>query len=167
MLRVARVGIGVFEGRDSLLLRFATRLGLVTEYELEPAALSGGTHGGVRDSPIPNYIYRWTEREVEKTVNSYLPHSTHDFTYVYGYLVPTQRLAMSPSRWRRLAARVSNLAVPVAEKLLPKQGNQFGVVVTKSVSMKPWLVEKDGNLVADDDYLKRKFKVERYRSPEP
>ena len=73
MLRVAKKGVGVFEARDSLLNSISTKLGLVPLYELEPCVLSKGAEGGLRNSNIPNFIYRWTEREVKKTVNSYLP----------------------------------------------------------------------------------------------
>jgi ubiquinone/menaquinone biosynthesis C-methylase UbiE len=63
MHRVARRGLLVFEPRDSLLSRLGTRLGLGQEYETAAVALSAdGAHGGWRNGPVPNYVYRWTER---------------------------------------------------------------------------------------------------------
>lgn len=53
MLRVARKGVIAFEARDSALMRLAVRLGLTSDYELEPAFLSGGKGFGFRDTPIP------------------------------------------------------------------------------------------------------------------
>jgi hypothetical protein len=43
-----------------------------------------GKFGGVNNSEIPNYIYHWTEREIEKTINTCAPYAEHDFVYNYG-----------------------------------------------------------------------------------
>ena len=93
MLRVARRGVLCFEARDSFLMRLAIKIGLTAEHELEPAFLSGGSVGGYRNGPIPNYVYRWTEREFEKVVNSFAPTHKHTFFYFYGFQVPAQRFA--------------------------------------------------------------------------
>ena len=68
LYRVARVAAVAFESRDSALMRLAVRLGAVDEYELAAVAAHGLRSGGVANSSTPNYVYRWTEREVEKTV---------------------------------------------------------------------------------------------------
>jgi ubiquinone/menaquinone biosynthesis C-methylase UbiE len=68
MFRVCRKGIVCFEARDSLAMRLAVKVSLSSEYELESAFLSDGLSGGYRNGPIPNYVYRWTEREFEKVI---------------------------------------------------------------------------------------------------
>jgi ubiquinone/menaquinone biosynthesis C-methylase UbiE len=164
MLRVARKGVIVFESRDSLFLRMAIAFGLTVEYELEPIALSNGTSGGLRNSPIPNYVYRWTEREIEKTVASFLPQYEHEFHYFYGYRVPLQRLSMSPSAMRRYAARLLKLAVPVLEALLPKQGNEFAFVATKKGKLQPWLEENsDEEIRPNLGYFQQRFRTDKYQ----
>jgi ubiquinone/menaquinone biosynthesis C-methylase UbiE len=70
MLRVSKKGVGVFESRDSLFNKFANGLDLAPSYELEPCVLSNGKYGGLRNSNIPNFVYKWTENEVRKTTNS-------------------------------------------------------------------------------------------------
>ena len=65
-------------------------------------------YGGLRDGPIPNYIYRWTGREAAKCVAAYHPerqfevraHPYWDF-YVNEYEI---RTAKSPA-WRRWRGR--------------------------------------------------------------
>lgn len=163
MLRVAIAGVVVFESRDSLLMRAAVFVGIVPEYELAPVALTEGERGGYRNSSIPNYVYRWTERAVESTVKSYLPQFTHTFLYFYGYRVPTQRLAMSRRMSERFLARLFKIAVPIVEKLFPRQGNEFGFLVTKRELLQPWIKEVDDNLVPDLNYLKENFNVEKYK----
>lgn len=84
LYRVAKKGILVIEGRDSLLIRLAERLGYSQEYEV-----AGTYHGmGVNGTEIPNYIFRWTEREVEKTIKSFSPFYKHKIIYRYGSLYP-------------------------------------------------------------------------------
>jgi ubiquinone/menaquinone biosynthesis C-methylase UbiE len=160
MLRVARKGILCIEARDSLVMRLATRLGLSSDYELEPAFLSGGAVGGYRNGPIPNYVYRWTEREFEKTVDSYVPTHRHTFFYEYGFNVPVQRFAMAHSPLFRAAGRVLSGLAKVAAAVMPRQGNQFAMGVLKNTSRQPWLLE---SLQFDAGYLAHKYDRDRYQ----
>ena len=43
------------------------------------------THGGVDNTNVPNYVFRWTEREVYKLINSYAPNKIHQINYLYDY----------------------------------------------------------------------------------
>ncbi len=84
MYRVGKKGILAFEGRDSLLIRIAEKLGFTQKYEV------AGTYpgNGVNSTDIPNFIYRWTEREIEKTIKTFSPCFKHKFQYRYGTLYP-------------------------------------------------------------------------------
>ena len=159
MLRVARKGIVCFEARDSLLMRWAVRTGLTTDYELEPALLSDGQEGGWRNGPIPNYVYRWTEREFEKVVNSFAPAYRHRFFYEYGYHVPVHRFAMARSGiYRALGSAIGKIA-RVAEWLLPRQGNQFAFGALKNSHRQAWLTE---SLRFDPAYMDSKYDKSKY-----
>ena len=133
LLRVGRKGAIVFEARDSLTVRAATRLGLVEEYEVTAVAANQGRWGGVRNGPVPNHVYRWTEREVRKTVRSLMPTHDHDIRFSYAVRVPTERLGGG-----RLV-RAAELVAPIVEHIAPRQGNEFAFVVVKNVRPKPWL----------------------------
>jgi SAM-dependent methyltransferase len=159
MFRVAKKGILCIEARDNFLMRIAIKTGLTTEYELDPTFLSGG--GGYRNGPIPNYVYRWTEREFEKTLRSYAPTHEHQFFYNYGYKVPLQRFAMARSPLYRLAGRMLSYAVGVAELLIPKQGNKFAFGALKNTRRQPWLTE---SLQFKDSYLDGKYDKRQYSS---
>lgn len=163
MLRVSSKGIVVCEARDSGLMRLAVRLGLTSEYELEPAALSGGTIGGFRNSHIPNYVYRWTEREVTKTVSCFLPHITPAIEFSYGYRLPFQRLAMERSFAKRAFGHIGVLIVRVLRVISPKQGNEFGFVVRKTGEIKPWLLSDGKYTSVNTEYILRRYNVENYK----
>lgn len=134
LLRIARKGVIVVEARDSAIMALAVRLNLTVQYELDSVALGGG---GVRNTPVPNYIYRWTEHEVRKTVESARPETVNNTRFFYGLFLPEERMSMH-SLPKRIAYRIAATGVKLAFKLFPKQGNQFGFVVTPGPD-KPWI----------------------------
>ena len=162
MLRVSKKGIGVFESRDSFLNKLANKLDLAPSYEIEPCVLSNGTYGGVRNSHVPNYVYKWTENEVKKTVNSYLPQYKHTFYFYYGLLVPTERLAISKSFFKRTVARLGKFVIPIFTFFFKKQGNLFAFVIQKNTKLQPWLKIENSEIVFNLEYAKRNFNAEKY-----
>jgi ubiquinone/menaquinone biosynthesis C-methylase UbiE len=163
MLRVSKKGIGVIEARNSLLNKISISLGFVPEYELEPLVLSRGGSGGLRNSNIPNFIYRWKENEVKRTVDSFLPQYIHKFWYFYGYAIPLDRLSMSPSIFKRAMGKIASVLLPIVKFLFPKQGNRFAFIVSKEGKIQPWLIKNDRDeLIFNMDYVKGKFSPGKY-----
>jgi ubiquinone/menaquinone biosynthesis C-methylase UbiE len=163
MLRVAKKGIVVIEARDSLLMRTAVAFGLTGDYELEPAAITEGRSGGYRNTHIPNYIYRWTERDVEKSIQSFLPQRKPEIQYFYHYRIPLQRMTMVQSWTKRAITHVAASMVRILELVLPRQGNEFGFVVRKGGELQPWLKESDQGIVVDMEYFRKIFAPEKYQ----
>ncbi len=163
LMRVARKGVLVVEARDSLLIRTAVRLGFTTDYEIESVALDKERLGGLRNTGVPNYVYRWTEREVRKTVESARPDRRNDLRFFYGLTLPTQRLAMSGPVKRALAGVLGVLAT-IAHHLLPGQGNQFGFAILNSDADKPWILRDAEGPRLSPDY-KLGFDTARYKKP--
>ena len=82
MYRVSKKGILVIEANDCMLTRLACKLGYAEEFE-KSAVKKNKTHGGVDNTNIPNYVYRWTEREIYKLISSYKPNGKHKIKYNY------------------------------------------------------------------------------------
>jgi hypothetical protein len=53
-------------------------LGIAQSYEVTAVFGNGGVRGGVDDAEIPNF-FRWTERELEKTINTRAPQLRHGY----------------------------------------------------------------------------------------
>lgn len=159
MFRVARKGIICMEARDSLCMRAAVALGLTDDYELEFGYLTRGKSGGYRYGPIPNYVYRWTEREFEKVIKTYAPSHRHRFFYNHAYEIPVARFAMARSPLLRAAGFVIGGIVRIAELIAPKQGNLFAFGALKNVELQPW---SDENLRFRDSYLAKKYDKAKY-----
>jgi SAM-dependent methyltransferase len=141
MYRVARRGIIAFEARDSLLMKAAKAVNTVPSYEAAAVRLNDYRWGGVRNSCVPNYIYRWTEDEVRKTIASDAPHAPHRTIFFYGLQLPPGRLPFRSSRFFRWIPSMMRLAVTAVAKAFKKQGNLFAFYVEKPTddALFPWL----------------------------
>jgi len=121
MYRVAKKGIIIFEARDSSLMRFGQTIGLVKEFELNPTLRETLEFGGLNGGEVPNFVYRWTEKEFEKTIRSMDPTLDQEYRYYYDYRVNPRRI---PSSMRFIA----DPAIAVLKTFLRRQGNSFGMV---------------------------------------
>jgi SAM-dependent methyltransferase len=142
LYRVARRAALALEARDSLLLRLATRIGALEEYELTAVAANDFRAGGVRDSAVPNYVYRWTEREVEKSIASYAPHARHRILFFHELEVPFSVVDLSGGPVRRVVARLALPALRLVTRIAPGQANLFAFAVVKPelpADLQPWL----------------------------
>ena len=86
LYRVCSKGSLIIEANDSLISRLACRFNLSEEYELS-AVKKNKVLGGVDNTNIPNYVYRWTEREIIKLLKSYRPDLKHRIFFNYGYQI--------------------------------------------------------------------------------
>ena len=92
-------------------------------------------------------IYRWTEREVRKAVESAYPGDVAEIDFFYGLVLPRERMTMCSAR-KRLAVQVGGFLARMLFAVDRRQGNQFAFAIVKSGTSKPWI--KGGGL--DDDY---------------
>lgn len=158
MYRVAKRAVVVFESRDSTLMRIANRLGLSSCYEVAAVLGSGLSHGGVNNSEIPNFVYRWTEREFEKTINSFLPIGRHRFHYFYGLNLPESGATGQAGSPKSEAIKILSPIVKLLGQLVPKQCNSFCMVAEKPrvpADLWPWLTYEDGKVRFRTDYQTR------------
>jgi SAM-dependent methyltransferase len=160
MYRVARKAVIVVEARDSLMMRLGVAAKFTDDYEIE--AVTGSNHfGGAGGGPIPNFIYRWTEAEIHKTVATFEPRYKPQIDFHYDLLVPKQRFE---STRRPLMLMLLKVVTPVAwlvQKLFPKQGNRFGWIIWKTdQNLQPWLKHENAEtVVVDMDYVRKEGRV--------
>jgi SAM-dependent methyltransferase len=159
LYRVARVATLALESRDSALMRVAIKLGAVDEYELAAVAAHDLRSGGVANTSTPNYVYRWSEREVEKTVASFAPHARHRIRFFREFELPEALLEID----RGARAGVLRFARPVVTgitKVLPRQANLFAFVIEKPRlpdDLQPWMRIEDDDLRPDPDVVGRRY----------
>ena len=164
MLRVSKKGVGVVESRDSYVDMLANKLGLTSSYEIEPCVLSNGLSGGLRNTHIPNFIYKWTEREVKKTTNTFLPQFKHKFHFFYGLNIPIARLSISKNVIMRISARLAKLILPIFIFFFKRQGNLFGFVIQKNITLQPWLKIVNNEIKFDMNYGLKNYNPDKYQN---
>ena len=174
MYRVARKGIIVIESRRSLLMQVANRLGLSPEYEVEAVVGSELERGGVDNTPIPNYIYRWTEDELIRAIKSYDPRGRHHFQFFYELNLPYELADWKKSKLKLKVVRVVDPAIRIVTRVFKKQCNTLAMVVLKPAvpsDLWPWLRLEGGEVVFNPAYADSHFEpvdaiMSRYSSDE-
>ena len=113
-------------------------LNFAEKYELSAISSSDefGDQGGVDNTSIPNYIYRWTEHEIEKLVNSYNPRYKHiiDFNYRFNY--ENFLLKFNNKIINAFIKFFLKLLMNTLQLIITKQGNLFSFFINKEESKK-------------------------------
>lgn len=152
MLRVARRHVVMLEPNDSSSMRLLVRLGLSFPYEIAAVVSNEYRLGGVRDTNVPNFIYRWDEDEVVKTVSAFLAEYevSVDAEPYWSFEVDERELAartqtripklMQAVGPKRLLSILAGTQVVLNVPPLRAQGNKFFCWISKTKRLKPWLV---------------------------
>jgi len=168
MYRVARRGILVFEPRDTLLVRLGVWLDFGQEYEVAAVAGNRLTSGGVDNTAIPNYVYRWSEREIEKIFRAFEPLAPPRIRHFYALRVPRSRLDAMKNRAAANLLRALLPGVRLLTKLFPKQCNGFAWTVEKPElprDLHPWLELVEGRPAFSAAWARRHYG--EFKRPEP
>src|SRR5690606_22249185 len=147
----------------SLAMRLAAALNLAGEYEVNRNLSAGGRGGGVDDKPIPNHVYRWTLREVEKLVRSLDPAHKPRIRARREWSIQehVRRLlsrALPGGSDRQWPSRVGKLASDSFNTLAGSHGNSLAVQIEKTYELQPW-IEQDGDglkLTSDPSRARRR-----------
>jgi SAM-dependent methyltransferase len=167
MLRVARRYVLFMEPNDSLIMNLLVKMSFSFPYELPAVIDNDYKSGGLRDSHIPNFIYRWNRHEVIKTVSACIPEriiSVHAHPY-WDFSVNKDDLEL------RKATRIGTVTsmigtgnfiaiLRLAELVLNwtkatrTQGNKFFCCIEKSVDLKPWMARDGDEIVFNRNFGK-------------
>ena len=161
MYRVSSKGIIVIEGNDSLFIKITNFFGLSQEYELS-AIISGEYNhdlGGVDNTNVPNFVYRWTEREVYKLISCYEPQFTHKIEFYYdsdfeGYKNVKKMRLINPILF------LLEMAAKVYFLFFKKEKNLFSFFVNKKDrKLNKWIKNfENNNTKIDREYIFSKIK---------
>jgi hypothetical protein len=108
------------------------------DYEID-ATSADGKRGGVADSGIPNFIYRWTERDVRDTIASYDPAYVPEVKFFYELRIPIQRFTRAGNRAMAIVGWLIEPLSKVLAAVAPKQCNEFAFAISKTGIFQPWI----------------------------
>ena len=128
MYRIAKYGILIVESNDSFVMRLSVKLNFSEDFE--KSALNENTYvGGVDGSNIPNYVYRWTEREIKKLFYSYQPDKKINIIFNYQNNIFNENL--SNNSIKKIIITFSYLFLKIIFFLFPKQQNLMSIYIDK------------------------------------
>jgi SAM-dependent methyltransferase len=160
LYRVARTGVLIFEPRDNLLSRLGVLLNFAQEYEVLAVKDNGYTFGGVRNTAIPNYVYRWTEREIRKTVASFAPWVRHGFLFRYRLRVHWGRLWSLKNKVLLVLMALAYPFLKCLTLLCPGQCNNFAFAIFKPLipdGLQPWIKMDDNGVNLDKAWVEKRY----------
>jgi SAM-dependent methyltransferase len=161
MYRVARRGVIVFEPRAGLITRIGQRLGFGQRYELAAVVANDMRFGGVENSEIPNFVYRWSPADVVQTISSFAPHAQHRFLFFHALRLPLGAVALR-SRARHLLLRLLHPIAGIVGSAFPFLANNICFVVLKPslpADLHPWLRLTDSGVKLNDQWVRSRFKT--------
>jgi SAM-dependent methyltransferase len=165
MMRVARRHVFFFEPNDSFFMRLLMMAKLSFPYEIPAVVDHEFKSGGVDNTHIPNFIYRWNSNEVFKAASSYLAErefACHCYPY-WDFYVNEEELAVRQqtrigSITKVIGAknfiRLLGLAQSVMNVVSRSQGNKFFAGIVKKPQLRPWLTVDAGEVVFDRDFVR-------------
>ena len=165
MLRVSRRYVLFMEPNDSLAMALLVKMGFSFPYELPAVIDHDYRSGGVRDSNIPNFLYRWNRHEVFKTVSSCIPErifSVRANPY-WDFTVTEKDLDLR--KQTRIGSITSVMGARNFISLLRftqlflnwipgfrGQGNKFFCCIEKEAGLKPWMAREGGEIVFNREF---------------
>lgn len=162
MYRVSRIGLIAIEARDSLTMKLLKKINFTPDYEWAGVFYcEKGEFGGVNNTIIPNYIYRWTENEVEKTIKSFAPHAKPRITYRYGCSLPSSIKILNNNYLKKIIISIINPIYRLFIRIFPGQQNLFAFEVLKPVlpdDLHPWLKVQDGEIKWNRAWVEKRVK---------
>jgi SAM-dependent methyltransferase len=161
MLRVAKRRVLMMEPNDSGFMSLLTRLRLSFPFEVAAVVNNDYVRGGVRNSQIPNFIFRWNEHEVYKLACTFLAeHELRVYADPYWHFNADERMLADRKQTKigsitgLIGAKNFLRILHDAQRILNKvptlrgQGNKFFCCIEKSADLRAWLqLERDGQIV--------------------
>lgn len=135
MYRVSKKGVLACEAQDNLFTRLLLTLNLIEEYEFSSTGKPGG---GVDGTGIPNYVYRWNKREIEKFVRSLDYKRKPEILYFSEFNFPKSVSKKNIYGWG-LSFLAENF-VTIANSIVPAWGNSLCFFISKqNMKLHRWI----------------------------
>ena len=90
--------------------------------------------GGLLNSGLPNYIYRWSEREIYKLLNSYNPNINHQINFIYSH--DFKNAALEKNLYKKIVKYLLSKFLYIIFLFFKKQKNLVGIFIDKESSKK-------------------------------
>jgi len=165
MFRVSRRHVIILEPNDSWVMKALISLRFSFPYELPAVIDHNFVSGGVRDSGIPNFVFRWNRDQVFQTVSSFIPERTFALRArpYWDFNIDKNDLALRGQTRLGILTRLLGPGgflrclrfMQLILNRLPgfsAQGNKFFCCIVKHDTLKPWLVRSGNDIVFNREF---------------
>ncbi|GJM04920.1 MAG: hypothetical protein DHS20C09_09110 [marine bacterium B5-7] len=162
LYRVTKDGIMLFEPCDNVLSKFGVKLGFGQDFEHAAVFYNDCEFGGVQNTKFPNFIYRWTEEEVRKTIQTCDPYVKTDIRFFYKMVLPWKQIEGRKNPWVKWIVKGGLPALKIFTFLFPRQCNSICAVVMHSPipeTLHPWLQLDKEEICLNQDWLQKRYKA--------
>ena len=161
MYRVARQGVLLIEPCENWLVKIGRRLGVGQEYEVHAVAANQLKKGGVNNTSIPNYVYRWTVDEVRRTIASFAPEFRPRMYFKKNLVVHWHDLRVKRNSIRLVLMVLAIPFLKACSFIIPGFGNNLGVYIEKAGpdQIHPWIASTDHGLRLNEKWVDRQIVV--------
>ena len=135
LYRVAIKGVLIIESNDSLAMRLAAKMKLAEEFEVS-SINEDKNSGGLLDTAIPNYVYRWTEKEILKLLKSFDPINVN--LVIFDYASDLTNFKNRDSYIENIFLKTLIIAGKVFFFFFKKQRNCMSIYIDKTKTKKRW-----------------------------
>lgn len=155
MLRVSRIGIIGFEPYDSWITQVGQKFGLGQTYECAAVFDNACKFGGVANSAIPNFVYRFTEHELEKTFRCALPCGIPLTRYYKCLRINESRFEIIRSPITRHTGITLLRMIKKLNRFVGIFSNNIAFVACKPKRFHPWIT--NSGLDIDEGWFRERF----------
>lgn len=135
LYRIAIKGVLIIESNDSLIMRLATKMKLAEEFEVSSVNEDRNT-GGLLDTAIPNYVYRWTEKEIFKLLKSFDPKNINLVNF--DYASDLTNFKNRDSYIENILLKILIITGKIFFFFFKKQQNCMSIFIDKTKTKKRW-----------------------------
>ncbi len=162
MVRVARKGVLMIEPCENWMVNLGRRLGVGQEYEVHAVAFHQLKAGGVNNTEIPNYVYRWTDKAVRQTIASFAPEFRYQIYSRNNLVVHWHDLWSKKNRLPLILAACAYPFLKLLSLVFSNFGNILGVYIDKAgvAKLNPWLKSVNGEIQLNPVWFSRHISVE-------
>lgn len=166
LCRVARRQVIGFEPYETWFTRLGARLGYGQSYEDSAVFLSGGS-GGVANTEIPNFVYRFGERELRKFSRVFFPQGLAPLRFYRALRFNAERFETHRSRLLRVSFRLASPLLKVLAGVLPAMNNNLAFVIVRPGpgEFHPWIRAVEGQPRVNMEYLAGKYSARTSQLP--
>jgi ubiquinone/menaquinone biosynthesis C-methylase UbiE len=159
MCRVARKLIVCIEPQETWFTRLGARLGYGQMYEDVAVFCNGCIAGGVANTEIPNFVYRFSADAVRKFARCFFPWGLAPIRIRRTLRASMARFLMHRSSVLRWTFRIAVPVVTQLAKWIPAFNNCIAFTIQRPsvVDLHPWIRDTPSGPRVDAGYLKEKY----------